>query len=251
MIKYGVGYIISTSLVQSRSLVLLSIVGRLMGQEAVGYMGLTLRAVGLAAPFRAAVSRVILPAIAPIAHIPETLKERINATVEMELLLSIPVIVFAVAIYPFAVRLMLGPSWQPTATLFPWVAAGSLLAAAHATSLNVLNARGFFAESIASTIIGFIALALSLAILGRSMGIEGCAIATMVVWPASWTNEWFSHRRLGTRWSTNGVLWAVGGASTCLAWRFGPWVLLLPVAICIATYTPIRSRTKVVVDAFF
>ena len=69
MIKFGVGYVLTTSLAQSRSFVLLALVGRLMGQDAVGYMGLTLRAIGLAVPFRAAVSRVIMPAIAPIAHL--------------------------------------------------------------------------------------------------------------------------------------------------------------------------------------
>jgi O-antigen/teichoic acid export membrane protein len=251
MIKYGVGYVLTTSLAQSRSLVLLAIVGRLMGQDAVGYMGLTLRAIGLAAPFRAAVSRVILPAIAPIAHISDTLKERIKATVEMELLLSIPVIVFAVAIYPFFIRLMLGPSWQPTATLFPWVAAGFLLASAHAASMSALHVRGFFAESIASTIIGYVALAVALVVFGSFMGLEGCAVATVAVWPASWANEWFSKRRLGTRWSMNGVVWAVGGAGACLAWRCGPWMLIIPAIICVATHAAIQSRTKVIINAFF
>lgn len=251
MIKYGVGYVLTTSLAQSRNLVLLSVVGRILGQDAVGYMGLTLRAVGLAAPFRTAVSRVILPAIAPVAHMPDTLKERIKATVEMELLLSIPVIVFAVAIYPFSMRLMLGPSWQPTATLFPWVAAGFLLASAHAASLSALHVRGFFAESIASTIIGYVALALALVVFGGFMGLEGCAVATVVVWPASWANEWFSKRRLGTRWSTNGVVWAMGGACACLSWRFGLWALIPPVIIGVATHAAIQSRSKAIFTALF
>lgn len=249
MVKFGFGYVVATSIGQSRSLVLLSVVGRVMGQEAVGYMGLTLRAVGLIAPFRAAAARVVLPALAPIAHIPETLRKGVYAVVETELILSVPITVLAVSIYSPSISLLLGSAWKPTTTLFPWVAAGSLLAAAHAASLSALHIRGFFIESIVSSCICLLSLAAVIAMLGSAAGVEGCAIATVAIWPLFWLQEWFANRRLGTRWSTNGVVWAVGGASACLAWRCGPWLLTLPVIIGLATSGAILSRLKQILAA--
>ncbi|MBV5330044.1 MAG: oligosaccharide flippase family protein [Chlorobium sp.] len=248
MVKFGFGYVVVTILGQSRSLLLLSIVGRIIGQEAVGYMGLTLRAVGLIAPFRAASARLILPALAPIAHIPDTLRRGVEAVVETELLLSVPVTVFAVAIYQPCVQLLLGPTWQQTASLFPWVAAGSLLMSAHTTSLSVLHIRGYFAESIISTSVGHFGLVVALACLGAFAGLEGCAAATVAVWPLFWIQEWLANRRLGTFWSVNGISWAIGGAAACLSWRLGPWVLILPSVIGVATFTAIGSRFKFIIS---
>jgi O-antigen/teichoic acid export membrane protein len=250
MIKFGYGYVIATSLGQSRSLVLLSVVGRVVGQEAVGYMGLAVRAVGLIAPFRAAAARVVLPALAPIANVPAVLRRAVDSVVETELILSVPVTVCAVALYAPCINLLLSPSWQPTASLFPWIAAGSLLVSAHATSLSALHIRGLFAESIISTCIGLLALAVALAVMGTSGGVEGCAAATVIVWPTFWLQEWFASRRLGTRWSANGVAWAFGGAGACLAWSLGPWLLLLPAVIGLATLSAMISRFQSILSAF-
>lgn len=250
MVKFGSGYEVATSLGQSRSLVFLSVIGRVLGQEAVGYMGLTLGVVGLIAPFRAAAARVIIPTLSPIAHITDALRKVVNAAVETELLLSAPVTILATAVYAPSVKLLLGSTWQPTISLFPWVAAGALLASAHAASLSALHIRGFFRESIFSTCIGLAALVGAIAGLGRYGGMEGCAAAAVVIWPASWVNEWFSNRRLGTHWSKNGVAWAIGGAGVCLAWRLGPMILILPVVICVATRTAVQERAKAIFAAF-
>jgi len=251
MIKYGSGYVLATSLAQGRTLFLLAIVGRLFGQEAIGYMGLTLRAASLAAPFRAAISRVILPAIAPIAHLPAKLKEKINATVEMEILLSAPVTVIAVATYPYFVRLILGNSWLPTVELFPWIAAGSLLMSVHSAALSALYVRGYFAESICSTIISYMALLLALVLFGNLLGLQGGAIATLVVWPASWVIEVFAHRRLGISWSRNGVVWALAGTFACLTDIIGLWMLIPVSLIFAATYASIKARSVAMYNALF
>jgi O-antigen/teichoic acid export membrane protein len=249
MLKFGFGYVVATNLNQGRTLVMLSVVGRVVGQEAVGYMGLTMRVVGLIAPFRAAAARVVLPALAPIAHIPVTLRRGVEAMVETELLLSSPLTVLAVAIYLLCNRLLLGAAWHPTAVLFPWVAAGSLLASAHATSLAVLHIRRYFAESIISTCIGLLTLAGVLAALGAYRGVEGCAAATVVVWPTFWIQEWLANRRLGTSWSAKGVAWAIGGAGACLVWPLGPWLLLLPTVIGVITFYAIRLRFQSILSA--
>lgn len=247
MVRFGFGFVMATAAQQSRNVVLLSVVGRVLGQEAVGHMGLTLRAVGLIAPFRAAVARVILPALAPIAHIPETLRKSVHAVVETELLLSVPVTVVAVAIYPLVGHL-LGPSWQPTVLLFQWVAAGSLLSSVHAASLSSLHVRGYFIESITSTCIGILALVVALHVLASFSGNEGGAMALTIVWPTCWFQEWLAHRRVGTTWSRNGVAWAVAGASACLVWRFGPWMLLIPSIVVAGSLSAITYRARTVLE---
>ena len=249
MIKFGFGYVVATSISQSRGLVLLSVVGRVLGQESVGYMGLTMRAAALIAPFRAAASRVVLPALAPIAHIPETLRRGVVAVVETELLLSVPLTVLAVATYSLVVHFFLGAVWQQTAVLFPWVAAGYLLASAHAASLSALHLQGFFKESILSSCVGILVLAGGLACLGAYAGLVGCAAATVMVWPTYWIQEWLANKRLGICWSRNGVAWAFGGAGACLAWPLGPWLLALPAIIGLVTLGSIIFRFKRIFSA--
>jgi O-antigen/teichoic acid export membrane protein len=242
MMKFGMGYVASTSIRQGRDLLLLIAVGRVAGQDAVGQMGLALRAAGLVNPFRSAVARVILPALAPIAGKPDALRKFVNEAVETELLLSIPLVVTAVALYQPALRLLLGPAWQATAILFPWIAAEAILASAHATTLSALHVRGFWAESIASALVGDVALVAAVLILGGIWGAEGCAAATLAVWPAAWLHEGFAKRRLGTRWSRIGVGWAIGGAAACLAWRIGSWLAVIPVLVGLGSYRLIQAR---------
>lgn len=242
MLRFGFGYSVTASVEQSRSLILLASVGRLIGPDAVGLMGLTLRAAGLVAPVRAAVSRVILPALAPIADNRRALRRWLNAAVETEVAISIPVAVAAIAVYGPCVRVALGPFWQATVPLFPWVVGAALLASAHAAALSALHVRGFFAESVAASCVGHAAVLAGIATLSGLAGLEGCAAAMMLAWPASWLQDWFSARRLGSRWSRNGVAWAMGGAAACLAWRVGPVALIVPTVVLLMTWPAIRLR---------
>ena len=242
MTRYGVGYVIATSAVQGRTFAILATVGRVMGQDAVGYMGLTLRAAGLVAPFRAAVARVILPALAPIANVPEKLRKGMSDAIETELLLSIPVTLIAVACYGPAVHLMLGPAWTPTIELFAWVAAASLLASVHANALSALHVAGHFAESVVSTLVSYAAV-LALLVVAAPLAVAP-GVAMMGLVPAGWVAEWLAHRRVGTAWSRNGLLWALGGAAACLAALFGPWLLVVSVACWGATWRAIRERIR-------
>lgn len=249
MIRYGYGYILATTLAQSRNFIILAVIGRVVGQEAVGLMGLTQRAIGIISPFRAAAARIVLPALSPISRRSAILQKGIESVAETELIFSVPITVLAVSLYIPCVPLLLGTAWQPTTVLLPWIAAGSLLTSAHAAALNSLHIRGFFKESAIATCIGDGALVLALFILGTGFGAEGCAAALIVVWPFSWLQEWFARKRLGVSWVPNAVAWAVGGAAACLAWRVGPWILILPVAISTGTYKAIIARFKTVAAA--
>lgn len=249
MIRFGFGYVVASTFAQSRNLLFLSVVGRILGQESVGHIGLTLRAAGLIAPFRAAAARVALPALSPIARIPDALRKGLVSVVETELLLSAPVTIVAVSLYPVCIHLLLGPAWQQSIPLFPWIAAGSLLVSAHTTSLGALHIRGYFFESIVSTGICNLALMVCSARLGNLMGVEGCAAAAVVTWPMCWIQEWFAHQRLGTRGAVNGIAWAVGGAAACLSWRLGPWLLAVPAVIVVVTRVAIHSRFKQILSA--
>jgi O-antigen/teichoic acid export membrane protein len=248
MVRFGVGYVVATTLVQGRTFGFLALVGRVFGQEEVGYMGLVLRASGLIAPFRSAVARVILPALAPIADVPDKLRRGVEAVVETEMILSVPLTIMAVAAFGPAVTLLLGQTWLPTIALFPWIAAAAILAAAHAAALSALHIRAHFAESVASSVVSYFVLAAAVFLLTR-VGVEGAAAAMLSLWPAAWLQEWLARRRLGTHLSLNGVVWSIGGAAACLSWRLGPFLWLIPVVAVVATYPAIRLRVASLLTA--
>ena len=251
MIRYGFGFTFVTSLGQGRNFVMLSVIGRIVGPEAVGLMGLTQRVIGLISPIRAAAARLVLPALAPIANNPHALKKRVESAVETELMLSVPITVVAVSIYLLIVPLVLGAVWQPTIFLLPWIAAGYLLASAHATALSVLHIRGFFIESIISTCALDVVLVVVLILSGHMFGVEGCAAASVIVWPMFWIQEWFVMRRIEACWVANGILWAIGGAMVCISWRLGPWVIVMPLVIAAVTFSAIQSRLKTMVSIIY
>jgi lipopolysaccharide exporter len=246
MVKFGLGYVAASSVSQSRNMVFLSIVGRVLGPEAVGYFGLTLRAAGLIAPFRAAAGRVGLPALVPIAHLPDSLRNAVRSVVETELLFSVPITILAVGIYSFSVKHLLGAQWMATVELFPGIAAGALLASAHATSLNVIHIRGYFMASIISSCVGIISLTLAVFILSHLGGINACSLAAIFAWPALWVQEWFARKKTGIQWSRNGVAWAIGGTAACLAFEFGVYLALVSLVMVVVTATSIRNRVDYV-----
>ncbi|MBP1626351.1 MAG: hypothetical protein H6Q00_826 [Holophagaceae bacterium] len=242
MCKFGFKYLLASSIDQSRNLLLLFTVGRVIGHEAVGHIELTLRALRLITPIRAAAGRVLLPALAPLARIPRMFTKAITASVETELMLSVPITVAGAWLYPYCVRLLLGAAWQPTIQVFPWMAGAALLTSTHATVLSALHIRGYFKESILSNSLGHLCLVLLVFMLGSHFGLEGCAAAGIFAWPTFWFREWIAAKYLDTRWSRNAVAWAMGGSAACFAERHGI-LFLMPLAIVsVITFPAIHRR---------
>lgn len=249
MFKYGCGYALASAIGQGRNLVIISFVGRVGGESYAGYISLGLRAVELMSPIRNAASRVLLPALASIISAPLRLRHWVFAAVETETLLSVPFMATAVAILSFLGPHLLGPKWLQFKTVFPWLITTAILCAIHAISITALTIRGWFGEVIVSALVGHMAVATAILLAAGHHSPEGYAVATLICWPAAWLQEWFASRRLGTRVGWNSVLWAMGGAGLCLAWRLGPWTLLLPAMAIAWTRHGIRSRARSIYSA--
>lgn len=250
LIRFGVGYVVATASVQCRTLAFLSLTGKFIGTDATGILALSLRAVTLAAPVRAAAARVVLPSLAPIVNSPRILKRAIRIAVETEVLLSVPILALAVVALNFIVVHFSRNGWALTATLFPAIAAGAILSAAHAATLTALYVKGRFVEPVLSSLAHIAILTVVLAGCGSNFGIDACGIAAVLVWPAAWIVEWGGRRVLGTEWSRDGVIWALAGAASLLAWLYGTGLVVISFAIFVLTRRAIILRAGKIVSAF-
>jgi O-antigen/teichoic acid export membrane protein len=246
MFHFGVKYLTASGIDQSRNLAVLFVIGRILGQDAVGHMEISLRAIRLLTPLRAAASRVSVPAFASVASAPKKLNEMLNAGIETEVILGLPIMLLAVWIYPICVHTILGPSWIATIGLFPWIAAAELLSCAHANVLSALHVREYFWESISTNLFRLFCHIALILILGSNAGLVGCAAAGVAAWPAFWLREWIATKRLETHWCRNGVAWAFGGACACLGKLYGFMFLFPLVAIVCVTFPSIQKRLQTI-----
>jgi len=247
MFKYGSQYLVSSTLDQSRHLIVLLVVGRTLGQVAVGHFEVGLRAIRLITPIRAVVARVALPAMAPITGSAQSIRAATEPIIETEVLLTIPLTLLAVYAYPVCARLILGTAWLPTISIVPWMAAGAILASPHACALSLLHLKACFRETITCNLVTLLLLAFAAYTLGRWFGLVGCAASQIAIWPSLWLREWMARRRFGSQWSRNGVKWALGGAFACFAVLYAGWFLLPLAFISAETFPSILNRVKSIV----
>jgi O-antigen/teichoic acid export membrane protein len=250
MLQYGTRYSVATSVDQLRNVVMLVVVGRVLGGDAVGLLELSFRAVRCISPFRAAIGRVAVPAMAVMFKSRDRVNGMLLDLIEVEMLCSVPVTLAAVWVFPFCLRHILPAAWSPTIIVFPWLAAASLLLAAHASVLNVLHIGGGFRVSILSNLLSLVFLSGLVWLLGRRFGLEGCAAATVAAWPTMWVREWAARKTMGTKWSRHGVAWALCGATACLSIRFGAIMLVPAGAILLLTQGAVRKRAQLVLAAY-
>lgn len=248
-LRFGVGYVLATASVQSRSLAFLSLTGKFVGPEAVGIVGFSLRAVTLAGPIRAAAARVVLPSLATIVNSPRVLKRAVKSAAETEVLITVPLLGVAIPALNFVVNNFSREGWQTASGLFPAIAAGALLNAPHAATLTALYVKGRFREPILASLSHIVILTLTLLVLGAPMGVEACGIAAVLVWPAAWIAEWGGRRELATDWSRESVAWALAGAASCLAWIYGAELVILSFGIILLTLRSVVLRAGRIASA--
>ena len=250
MLQYGTRYSVATSVDQLRNVLMLVIVGRVLGGDAVGLLEMSFRAVRWISPVRAAIRRVAVPAMAVMFESRDRVNGMLLELIDVEILCSVPVTLAAVWAFPFCLRHILPAAWSPTIVVFPWLAAGSLLLAAHASVLNVLHIGGGFRSSVLCNLMSIAFLCGLVWLLGRRFGLEGCAAATVAVWPTLWVREWAAWKAMGTKWSRHGVAWALGGATACLTIRYGAGMLVPAGAIILLTQRVIRNRAQLVLASY-
>jgi O-antigen/teichoic acid export membrane protein len=247
IVWFGISNTLATALFQGRGFVLLSVIGRFFGQEAVGYMGLCIRAASLIAPFRVAASRVMLPTFATVRDGSNNPNRLLGLAANIELLSSIPIAVVAVWFYEPCVRMLLGPAWVTSITFFPWAASGVIVAATHSLALTALHARGHFAASMISSLVLYATYAFVLSALS-TFGLAIPAMVIVLVWPAFWVQDYFCLRLLGTEFGWHRLLWCAAGIFSCLAWIYGYLLLVLAIVIFFFTRNAIAESINALRD---
>lgn len=241
MAKYGLKYTFAVALVQARSYLLLIMIGRFFDQDAVGYMALCNRVVGLISPLRTATSRVVFASIASLSRRTRFLTDTISDAIQIELLLSIPISIVCVWCWEPSVRLLLGRAWLPTESYFPWVASAAIIAALNGSSLTVLHARGFFTKSIISSLVVCLAYSTATLVLAY-LKIHPCAISVVLAWPAFLLQDYFYRSAFSIRLNWYSIVWAVAGVLGCLSWIYGLPLLLLSGSIILLTRKELLLR---------
>lgn len=250
MLRFGFGHTVSTALNSSRNLIILSVIGQWFGKDAVGVMGLAFRVVEFITPFRAVVSRIIVPVLAPVSDTTTLMNVAQRKISEMEMLVTIPIAMCGLGLYSVWAPSLLGASWKDSLIVLPWVLAGRILVVPHAAAFSALNVKGHFRGTIAITALGLVSAILMIWVLGNAFGLEGAAAATLAFWLPSVMLHWLARARLGFAWNYYAQLWAWGGVSACLSLRFGPVFIVIFLLILFLTWREIRAVVRDVVGAF-
>ena len=249
ILKFGVLYTSAASLNQGRTLVLLTLIGRFYGQDAVGYMALTLRAANLITPFRSSASRVMLPTLAGVTNQSENrLNRMLSLAARTEVLLSIPIAVIATGFYEFGLTNLLGSDWMATVEYFPWVVSGVIISATHGLTLTALHSRAYFRESIISSL----AICAAYAVVIKMLSVYALtppAMCVVLAWPMLWLQDYFCLRLLAIKIDPYKMLWCAAGIAMCLAQNYGYLLLAIPVLVFFATRVQILSNMRAIMNA--
>jgi len=226
MLGYSVGYSSSTWIWQARSLVNPLIVGKLLGAEAAGYVGITIRVVELLTFIKSVTWRVALSGLARIQDDRGRLLNAIREGMRLQILLTAPPLVAFSWIGVWMFPRLFGTQWQPVAVLFPFIAVGSLVNAVfnlHSSALYVLKYN--LDVSMFHTVHILLFTASSWILVGR-LGVTGYGWAELVALFGYTMIHWRLTKRVGTPQYGIALVWAIA-AALALFWRqLGLWTLL-------------------------
>ena len=230
----------------------LALIGRWFGGEAVGIVAFTFKVSEFLMPFRVVSGRLIVPLLAPIT---DNKNYRMNLiqqkASELEMLITVPLIICGLALYFFFAIPYLGTSWNKTFDVLPWVLIGRLLIVPHAASLSALNIKGFFVQTILITIFGILLETTMLWLLGKNYGLEGIGAATISFWLPFLIINWVAIKRLSFTWNFHSQLWAWAGVFFCLSINFGLGFNVGFIIVILLTWTKIRALINEIISVFF
>lgn len=185
MVRFGVAHAISTALWNGRRAVVAVVLGRWLGEAAVGHAALADRAVGFATPLRGASARILLPLLGRLRGRPRLHQQAIHLAQSLELPAALVVLAGLVTAGPPLLPLVLGEAWRPAATLLPFAAAAAIPAAIGGPHLSALHAAGRFRRPIGTAITQLAALAVITAAAVGRFGLAGYG-AALVLTSAAW-----------------------------------------------------------------
>ena len=242
MLVYSIGYSGSTWIWQLRSLVNPLIVGRFLGAEATGYIGIAIRIVELLTFAKSVTYRIAIAALARIQDDRARLLSAISEGMRLQVLMTAPPLLAFSSIGLWVLPGLFGARWQPVAVIFPFIAVSYLVNAVfnlHSSTLYVLKYN--FDVSLFHVAHVFL-FATSSWILIRHVGIIGYGWAELIALFGYIAIHWRLERRVGTPQYALALVWVVA-ASLALFWReLGVWTVAAPVLAFIWPGTVLHLR---------
>jgi PST family polysaccharide transporter len=142
MLGYGLSYSASLWVFQLRNLVNPLVVGRYLGAEAVGYVALAIRLVGVLGFVGGAAWRLSIPALAKVQQDLPRLRRALEEAMGLQILAQGPLLAGAALLSPWVLPAMFGDRWDSVLLVYPFIALGSLVNAVfnmHSSVLYVLQ----------------------------------------------------------------------------------------------------------------
>lgn len=248
MLCYGLGHTISSSINSGRTLIFLAFIGRWFGGDTVGIVGFTLKVSEFITPLRLVAGRLIIPLLATVS---EGNNQQLNAvqqkTAELEILITLPIVICGAALYFFIAIPNLDNSWRSSLDILPWVLISRILIVPHASAYSVLNLKGYFGVTILITLIGIFLETATLWILGKKYGFEGIGAATLSYWIPILIIHWIAIKRFSLSWNPYAQSWAWAGVFFLLSAYYDLSLIIGFTIIILITWNKIKERITEVI----
>lgn len=234
MLVYGLSFTASSLVWRMRTLVTPLIVGRYGGAEVVGYVALTVRLVEQLSFVKTATWRLSVPALARLQGDRTRLARAVSEGTSLQLAALGPTLVAFGFVAPVIVPLILGESWLPLLSIYPFVALGVLsnaLFGLHSSALYVLRENWRVALFNATHVLLFAGAAL---VLVPRMGLSGYGWAEVAALPSYVLLHFLAVRRLGRLDYSSAAVWFLASAVCLFAPWIGPWAwaaILVPLVV--------------------
>lgn len=173
MIVVGLGFSSSVRVWQLRKLVNPLIVGRILGTEAVAFVGLAARAIEVLSIVRAAVERVAVAALARLRENPKECQQLMQKGARLDVLVLGPTVLLMTTLGPVLLPGLFGERWSSALRVLPFVTAAALVNSVFALEASALFVEGRQWVVTRSYLWHVAALTLGTSILAPFLGIAG------------------------------------------------------------------------------
>jgi len=225
MMGYGLGISASDWLWNLTNLVNPLIVGRYVGAEAVAQVALAARLVEQVGSIVIIPStRISTPVFARLqADRAQLLKAQAEA-MSLQLMMQGPVLAGVGLIAPWFVPLLLGPSWLPAVTIYPFIALSYLVGTAFSLHSALLWVLRRIWEVALFRLVHLVLLAVSALLLVPPLGLIGYGYAELLALPAWILLLIFFKVHVGKPVSAQATVWFTAWAVPVIGWPLGLWV---------------------------
>jgi len=227
MLSYGTSYSSSIWVWQLRDLVNPLIVGRFAGVEGVAFVAVGIRIAALLAFAKTVTWRVAIAALAKLDSNRDRLRRSITEGMRLQTFaVGLPLAGFAL-VAPFALPLVFGPRWNPTLSVFPFIALGYLSNAVfnlHSSVLYLLQKNWEVTWFHCGHILLFAA---SAALLVPRVGFVGYGWAEMVALASYAIIHLFVTKEVGSPSYGMAAIWYLTAATVLALCLLGPPVAYL------------------------